>query len=69
MYATENYRTKKALKEAVAAGVKVRVYQPGPFGGNEPVNGRVSLEGPWSPEPHRWWATAILRDGYVIRVS
>ena len=36
MYTTTNYKTKKALKEAVANGEKVTYYQPGPFGGNEP---------------------------------
>jgi hypothetical protein len=40
MYANINFQTKKALKEAVAAGKAVTVYQPGPFGGNPPQNQR-----------------------------
>jgi hypothetical protein len=69
MYATENFRTKKALKEAVKAGKKIGVFQPGPFGGNEPKNGKVTLEGPHYPEPHRWYATAIIENGFVKRVT
>ena len=33
MYTVKNYRTKKELKADVEAGVKVRYFQPGPFGG------------------------------------
>ena len=68
MYTTKNFKTKKALKEAVANGEKITVYQPGPFGGNEPKNGVVCLEGPPYPEPHRWYAEAVLEDGYVVKV-
>ena len=32
MYTVRNFKTKKALKEAVAAGEPVRCYNPGPFG-------------------------------------
>jgi hypothetical protein len=69
MYSSVNYKTKKALREAVAAGETVRVFQPGPFGGNEPTNGTVSLEGPHYPEPHRWYANATLRDGVIVSVK
>ena len=69
MYTHTNFKTKKALKEAVAAGKKVTVFQPGPFGGNVPENGRISLEGPHYPEPHSWYASAVLKDGIVIKVS
>jgi hypothetical protein len=69
MYSSVNYKTKKALREAVAAGEAVGVYQPGPFGGNEPTDGTVSLEGPHFPEPHRWYANATLRDGVIVSVK
>lgn len=68
MYTDKNFKTKKQLKEAVAKGERITVYQPGPFGGNVPQNGRVSLEGPHYPEPHKWYATAILQDGIVEKV-
>ena len=69
MYTTTNFATKKALKEAVAHGVQVGIYQPGPFGGNEPRYGSVVLEGPWYPQPHRWYATATLNHGYITKVT
>lgn len=69
MYASRNFKTKKELKEAIAAGKVVTVFQPGPFGGSEPSDGEVSLEGPHYPEPHRWYARATLRNGLVVGVK
>jgi len=71
MYTIINFKTKKALKEAVAQGVRVSVYQPGPFGTGD-VTGKqtVTLEGPHYPEPHRWYARATLDDdGFIVKVS
>lgn len=39
MYTTKNFKRKKELKAAIANGEKIGVYQPGPFGGNEPNDG------------------------------
>lgn len=69
MYTERNFKTKKALKEAVANGEKITVYQPGPFGGNEPKNGRISVEGPHYPEAHKWYASVELKDGIITKVS
>lgn len=69
MYTCTNFKTKKALKEAVASGQDVRIYQPGPFGGNEPSNGEVSVEGPHFPEAHRWWAEVMLHEGRIVHVK
>lgn len=69
MYTVTNFKTKKALKEAVAAGQKVGIYQPGPFGGNEPKDGIICLEGPHYPQAHSWYANALLKDGYIVKVS
>lgn len=68
MYASFNYKTKKALKEAVAAGHGGGIFQPGPFGGAEPENGEVTLEGPHFPEPHRWYARALVQGGRIVKV-
>ncbi len=68
MYTDINFKTKKALKDALTAGKKITVYSPGPFPANT-ENGRVTLEGPHYPEPHRWYATATLENGYVVKVS
>lgn len=68
MYTNINFKTKKAFKEAVANGEHITVYQPGPFGGNEPTDGKVYIEGPHYPEPHKWYAEATLKDGIVVKV-
>ena len=68
MYCSINFQTKKELRDAVAAGEKVMVFQPGGLF-EAPTNGRVSLEGPHYPKPHRWYASATLRDGIVVEVK
>jgi hypothetical protein len=66
MYTTRNFKTKKALKDAVKAGEKVTIYAPG-FG--TPVqNGYEFLEGPHYPEPHRWYAKVKMEHGLVVKV-
>jgi hypothetical protein len=67
MYTSINFKTKKQLKEALANGKKVGVFSPGPF--PCPDNGKVALEGPHYPEPHRWYAQAIVENGYIISVK
>jgi len=73
MYTNINFKTKKALKDALTAGRKVGVYQPNDmFGATDRLQvgeHKVSLEGPHYPEPHRWYARAVVRDGYVVKVS
>lgn len=68
MYTSRNFKTKKALKEAVAANQPVTVFQPGPFG-DAPENGWVTLEGPHYPAPHTWYAQALLENGLVVKVK
>lgn len=68
MYSIVNFKTKKQLRDAVASGQKIGVFQPGPFGGNEPKNGTVFLEGPHYPAAHTWYAEATLKDGFIVRV-
>ena len=69
MYVSPNFKTKKALKEAVAKGELVTIFQPGPFGGNEPTDGTTCVEGPHYPEPHRWYGTVTLEGGRVVKVK
>jgi len=47
----------------------VRYFQPGPFGGNEPLNGTFCVEGPHYPQPHKWYATCTAKDGVIIKVK
>lgn len=77
MYSDVNFKSKKALKEAVAAGRRIGVYQPNDmFGRTEAVREqskhedvKVSVEGPHYPEAHRWYATVTVRDGVITKVS
>jgi hypothetical protein len=65
-YADVNFKTKKALKEAVARGDDVGVFNPGL--GEAPENGDVSLEGPHYPAPHSWYARVRVANGRVVKV-
>lgn len=72
MYSCTNFKTKKALKEAVAAGRRISVYQPNDmFNSPAPKSGdRVTLEGPHAPQPHSWYASAVIgTDGCIDKVS
>ncbi len=69
MYTCRNFKSKKELKEALARGERIAYFQPGPFGGNEPENGTIYLEGPHYPEPHRWYASAEVKDGFIVKVK
>jgi hypothetical protein len=66
-YCRPNFKTKKALREALMAGQEVEVFEPGL--GTVPTDGRVFLEGPHYPEPHRWYATGLMRDGKLIGIK
>lgn len=70
MYCKPNFISKKALKEAVARGEAVTIFQPNDmFGTKVPTDGSVTLEGPHYPEPHKWYAQATLKDGKVVSVK
>jgi len=68
-YTVTNFKTKKALKEAVKQGVCVSCYQPGLGPDLSSFTGSVVLEGPHYPEPHRWYASARLENGIVKEVK
>jgi hypothetical protein len=67
MYCTTNFKSKKALKEAIATGKQVSVFAPGI--GFPPMNGSTCVEGPHYPQPHTWCATVELVGGYIVRVK
>lgn len=67
MYTIENFKSKKALREAVALR-DVPVYQPGPFG-PDVRDGIHCAEGPHYPEPHRWYAETTVKDGVIPKGS
>jgi len=67
MYASQNFKTKKALKEAVAAGQVVTVYAP--VLGTPKTDGTEYLEGPHYPAPHTWYAQVTMSGGKVVKVK
>lgn len=66
-YVDPNFKTKKALKEAVLNGEHVMVFSPGPFPVSQ--NGNVAVEGPHYPEPHKWYAQCTVENGIVKAVK
>lgn len=68
-YTTKNFKTKKQIKLAIAAGEKITCYQPGPFGPSTTSNGSITLEGPHYPEPHRWYGQGEMKDGFLIKIK
>jgi len=70
MYTSVNFKTKKALKEAIKKGDKITVFQPGPFGRpSKEYNGSVALEGPHFPAAHTWYASAKVVEGVITKIS
>ncbi len=74
-YTVTNFKTKKALKEAVAACnafpevAKVKCFNPGLGPDLSNYTGTVYLEGPHYPKPHSWYAQAELVNGVVVKVK
>lgn len=70
MYVLPNFKRKKLLKEAVAAGkiFSDSFFQPG-LGPDAPQNGVVTVEGPHYPAPPSWYARVTLKDGKAVKVS
>lgn len=66
-YTDYDFTSKKSLKEAVKAGKHISVYQPGM--GTIPANGTVYLEGPHYPEAHTWYATGLMSDGKLVKIT
>jgi hypothetical protein len=62
-WAEKNFKTKKALKEAIHEG-PVPCYQPGPFGPRLP-NGTCVIEGPH--ERHKWYAQVMVRGNHAVK--
>jgi len=74
MYVSPNFKTKKQLKEAIAANHHIEVFQPNDMFGSPgspsvPQNGTVFLEGPHYPEPHKWYAKGTMKDGRLVKIS
>lgn len=68
MYTVTNYKSGKALKDDFKAGKQIAVYDNSMFSTGAPVNGRVSLEGPHYPQPHKWYLSVDVRDGVITKI-
>ena len=66
MYTHIDFKSKKALKDALKNGEKLTVYAPGL--GTVPNDGETTLEGPHYPKPHTWSARVMMKDGYISKV-
>jgi len=73
MYTLRNFKSKKALKDAVAEGQRLTIYQPNDMFGNPKgdakYTGSATLEGPHYPQPHKWYATATIENGFITKVK
>jgi hypothetical protein len=67
MYCEVDFKTKKALKEAVLAGRQIGIFAPGL--GTPKDNGTEYLEGPHYPKPHTWYAEVQMKDGIIVKVK
>lgn len=65
-YVTYNFKTKKALKAALAAGQYLNVYQPGRNG--LIIDGTVYIEGPHYPAAPTWCAEGKVIRGKLVAV-
>jgi len=68
MYTTTNYPSKAALRRDFLAGKRISTFQPG---GLFPAtrDGRIALEGPHYPKPHKWYASAVVADGVIVELD
>lgn len=70
MYTVTDYKSKKQIKEDIAAGKQVRVYQPNKMTSEpDPTEGIVHLEGPHYPKAHTWYAEGTLKDGVLVKIK
>ena len=66
-YVNGNPKSAADLRRRVAAGEQLTVFQPGGLFPLRPdANGRVFLEGPHYPKPHKWYAQAVVDENHVI---
>ena len=60
-----NFKSKKALEEAVASGKAITVY----VWAIQRKNGWGTVSGPHYPEPHKWYAQVEVKDGRIVKVK
>lgn len=68
MYVTGNPKSKKQIKEWMAEGKRVTVFSLSPFE-KPPFNGTVYIEGPHYPQPHKFYAQAIVENSVIKSIK
>ena len=68
-YLYPELKSKKAYKEALKTGMRIIARDNTPWGQKDIIDGSVVFEGPHYPKPHRYYGTAIVKDGIVIKIS
>jgi len=68
-YLYPEMRSKKAYKEAIANGKIVTACENTPWGQSPCFDGTYTFEGPHYPKPHRYYGTAVVKNGKVISIK
>ena len=61
--------SKKAYKEAIARGEVITCRENTPWGQKPVEDGTAVFEGPHYPKPHKYYGTAHVMAGRVIKVQ
>lgn len=71
MYATVNTKTKKELNDRIAAGETIKLRSLSPFGDSLITTDgeHAGICGPHYPAPHKWYGTAVVKDGKIVKVK
>lgn len=64
-YIIGNPKTKKAARELLANGERLKVENVG----GTIESGTHFIEGPHYPQPHRWYAQATVVDGFITSLK
>lgn len=67
MYTDINFKSKAALKRAVAEGQRITLFAPGL--GTPKENGTEYVEGPHYPAAHSFYAQVTVKDGVIVKVK
>lgn len=67
-YATLECMTKKALKDAINGGAVIGVERQSIFDPGMVQEGEVAICGPHYPKPHKWYGTATVKNGMIVRL-
>ena len=61
--------SKASIKRALTEGVEFTCRDNTPRGQITVYNtNAIAVEGPHYPKPHRWYGTAVIKEGFVTRI-